>query len=103
MEFQKVARNFLVGLQEVLFMIVSHRVGIHDNLLHSSRPLHEVIRKLSPGLCEVVLHCYYWSDVRHFCFIFYALIFRLYMVYIYFRIRFCVTFYFIGYLRKEKA
>ena len=106
-EFCEVGRNFLEVLHEILLVVVLYEVGIlyllvHSNLLHI-RSLHEVVRKLSPGLCEVVLHCSYWSDVRHFCFIFYALIFRLYMVYIYFRICFCVTFYFIGYLRKEKG
>ena len=72
-EFHKVGRNFLEVLQEISLIVVLHDIGIlyllvHGNLLHI-RSLHEVIRKLPPGLRVVILFCRYWSKVLHFCFI----------------------------------
>ena len=72
-EFCEVGRNFLKVLHETLLVVVLYEVGIlyllvHSNLLHI-RSLHEVERKLPPGLRVVILHCRYWSDVLHFYFI----------------------------------
>ena len=73
-EFHEVGENFLEVLHKVLIVVVLYEVGIlylqvHSNLLHF-RSLHEVVRKLPPGLCAVILHCRYWSDVLHFYFAF---------------------------------
>ena len=72
-EFCEVGRNFLEVLHEILLVVVLYEVGIlyllvHSNLLHI-RSLHEVVRKLPPGLRVVILHCRYWSDVLHFYFV----------------------------------
>ena len=71
--FCEVSRNFLEVLHAILLVVVLYEVGIlnlpdHNNLLHI-RSLHEVVRRLHPGLRVVILHCRYWSDVLHFCFI----------------------------------
>ena len=80
MEFHEVGRNFHEVLHEIILVVVLYEVGIiylpvHSNLLHI-RSLHEVVKKLHPGLRVVILHCRYWSDVFilfliHFVFIFY--------------------------------
>ena len=54
MECHKVSRNFPDVLHEELPEVVLYEVGIlyvqvHSNLLHI-RSLHEVVRKLPPGL-----------------------------------------------------
>ena len=66
-EFHEVGRNFIEVLHEIIPVVVLYEVGIlyllvHSNLLHI-RWLHEVVRKLLPGLHVVILHCRYWSDV----------------------------------------
>ena len=64
-EFCEVGRNFLEVLHEILLVVVLYEVGmlyllVHSNLLHI-RSLHEVVRKLPPGLRVVILHCRFWS------------------------------------------
>ena len=68
-EFCEVGRNFFEVLHEILFVVVLYEIGIlyilvHSNLLHT-RSLHEVVRKLPPGLRVVILHRRYWSDILH--------------------------------------
>ena len=84
-EFHEVGRNFLEVLHEIILVVVLYEVGIlyllvHSNLLYI-RSLHEVVRKLPPGLGAVILHCGYWFDVLHF----YS-IFDIFCVYIFFSI-----------------
>ena len=62
-EFHEVGRNFLEVLHEIILVVVLYEVRIlyllvHCNLLHIGS-LHEVVRKLPPGLREVILHCRY--------------------------------------------
>ena len=53
MEFCEVGRNFLEVLHAIVLVLVLYEVGIlyilYSNLLHI-RYLHEVVRKLPPGL-----------------------------------------------------
>ena len=68
-EFHDVGKNFLDVLHRAI-VVVLYEVGIlyvqvHSNLPHF-RLLHEVVRKLTPGLLAVILCCRYWSDVPHF-------------------------------------
>ena len=72
-EFHELGKNFLKVLHEMILVVVLYEVGIlcllvHSNLLHI-RSLHEVVRKLPPGLRVIILHCRYWSDVLHFYYI----------------------------------
>ena len=99
-EFLEVGGNFLEVLHEVLLAVVFYEVGIlyllaHNNLLHS-QSLHEVVRKLPPGLPVVILHCRYRSYVLNFYFTF-----ETFCVYIFF-FHFCYLFYFTGYFGKEE-
>ena len=87
-EFHEVGENFLEVLHKVLIVVVLYKVGIlylqvHSNLLHF-RSLHEVARKLPPGLCAVILHCRY--RLMSYTFV---------LLLIYFLFHFCVPFFFI--------
>ena len=82
-EFPEVGENFLEVLHKVLIVVVLYEEGIlylhvHSNLLHF-RSLHEVVRKLPPGLRVVILHFRYWSDVLHF----YCILPLIYFVFIF--------------------